>query len=252
MAKRLVMMRPVPPASLSVVQNFANSANALTPDPKEVATIAAATTGIVDLDFGAVRSFDTMFAGYLSSNIGAVTLQYGLATAFESTAVFGLGAQASELVVPDYHRPFVAAAPFNARYLRFSFTVPAGAPGTVGVLAGGLSVQPFWGHEFGSGRPIEDTGIVERLFSGGFGIYDGVRVGGYQWSFGDLSDAELAKLYALARDRGQTRSILVIEDPDQTDGLNERTHWSLFDRLEAYERQVPGASRYAFKVRDWA
>lgn len=250
MAKRLCMIRPLP-FTITASSNIANVANVLTPDPKEVATITAGLTATIDIDLGAIMNIDTGFAGYLSANITNLSIQYGTVSPTTTYLATPFGGQNSALVSPDYHRPYVAAAPVSARYMRFGLVSPTVA-GTVGIIAAGLAVQPAWGHEFGAGRPIEDTGSVDRLFSGGFGIYEGVRVGGYQWSFGDLSDAEVASLYALARDRGQTRSVLIIEDPDQTDGLNERTHWSLFDRLEAYERQVPGASRYAFKVRDWA
>lgn len=254
MAKRLCMVRPLPftiTGAFGGPTGYTNQANLLTADPKEVATLAADAVAILDIDLGAAKSVDTFYAGFLSANIGNVDIYYGTSTSTDTLLVSGVAHQSSELYDVVRHRPYVAAAPVTARYIRFNMT-PAGAAGTLGVIGVGLAVQPTWGHEFGAGRPVEDTGVVDRLFSGGFGIYEGVRVGGYQWTFGDLSDAELAKLYALAKDRGTTRSILVVEDPDQTDGLNERVHWSLFDRLEPYERQVPGASRYAFKVRDWA
>lgn len=250
MAGRLAMIRPLP-FTISGSFGATNTQNLLTPDPKEVATFVTGATRTVDIDLGAAVSVDSFYAGFVGGGATQLRMRGGLAAANEFLIVNAVVPQSSTRVVPDIHLPYVADAPVTARYLRFEIT-PGATDATVGVIAAGLSVQPTWGHEFGAGRPIEDTGTAERLFSGGFGIYEGVRVGGYQWSFGDLSDAEVQALYALANDRGMTRSVLVIEDPTQSAGLNERVHWSLFDRLEAYERQVPGASRYAFKVRDWA
>lgn len=250
MARIISIVRPLP-YSLAGSSNMGTTNNLLTPDPKETASVTAASAGALDIDLGAVFSLDTIFVGYASSNLGALTVTYGTTVPTTSTLVTSLASQSSSLVVPDYHRPFVNTTPFSARYLRFSFA-SAAAKATFGILAVGLSVPLTWGHEFGSGRPIEDTGNVDRLFGGGFGIQEGVRVGGFQWTFGDLSDAEVEALFAVAKDLGNTRSVLVVEDPTQSSGLNERVHWGLFDRLEPYERQVPGASRYGFKVRDWA
>lgn len=252
MAKRLVMVRPLP-FTIASSANMTNSANLLTATPKEAATLANNTLPNVVLDLGASVSIDSFFIGYLSRPLDALSVLADNANPPTTVVQASFAPVAtSSLYTPVYHHPVVLAAPVTARYVKLSLDTAAGADTTAGVICVGKSVQPSWGHEYGSGRPIEDTGNVERLFDGGFGKYDGVVAGGYQWTFGDLSDAELTALFALAKDRGQTREILVIEDPDQTDGLNERTHWGIFDRLETYERQVPGASRYSFKVRDWA
>lgn len=251
MARKLAIVRPLP-FTIAGVQNITNSGNLLTPDPKEVATAAASVSCYVDIDLGSAQSIDTIFIGFVSSNFGTVIPTGGTVSVADFNLAGGsLPGQASVLVNPAYHRVNVESAPVTARYLRFNFSSVASVR-TLGVLAVGLSVPIIWGHEFGSGRPIEDTGSAERLFSGGFGIYDGVTAGGYQWTFGDLYDSEVEALYALQRDRGTTRSLLVIEDPTQSSGLNERTHWGLLDRLEVYERGLPGASKYALKVRDWA
>lgn len=247
----IAIVRPMP-LTLMAGAVAVNAANVLTADPKETATLGSgAGTYFFDFDLGSVQSIDTMFAGFVSPDVSQVGFRYGTVASTDTTLNGAVPTQASVMVNPTRHYLQVAAAPFNARYLRFQFTQPAGVAGTVGVVAAGKAFRPTWGHEFGAGRPIEDTGTAERLLSGGFGTYEGVCAGGYQWTFGDLSDAELEALYAIAMDRGNTRPVLVIEDPTQSSGLNERIHWSLFDRLEPYERQVPGASRYAFKVRDW-
>jgi hypothetical protein len=223
----------------------------LTPNPKESVVIGGAVADAnIDIDLGAVKSIDTLFLGYVSPGM-SLSMNYGVAGVGEASVPGGTYTlRASELFSPSYHLPVVLSAPISARYIRFLIATPAA--GFLGTIAAGLSFQATWGHEYGAGRPIEDTGSVERLKDGSFGIDEGVAVGGYQWTFGDLTDVEVQKLYAIARDRGQGKSVLVIEDPDQTDGLNERTHWGLFDKLEPYERLMPGASRYAFRIRDWA
>lgn len=245
MAKKLAIIRPLPIVTIS---GFANASRLLTPDPKEAMSMTAGAV-ILSLDLGVAQLVDTFFLGYVAAGT-TLGVTYGVAAHDEATAFNTSPIQGSELVSADCHLPFVIAAPVNARYVKFYIGSPAN--GKAGVIAVGKSFQANWGHEYGSGRPVEDTGSVERLLSGGFGINEGVRVGGYNWTFGDLDDSEVQKLYAISRDRGVTRSVLVIEDIDQTFGLNERTHWSLFGKLEAYERQVPGASRYSFTVRDWA
>jgi hypothetical protein len=248
---KLAMVRPIPMTLGSSSGGAVNAANLVTSDPKEAASYSAGTRPVFSFDFGSAQTFDTVFAGFLTPAV-AIDFYFGNTLGgAEAGAQNAVTPQASPLVDPDYHAAYVLAAPVTCRYFRIQTNAVPTAAGTIGILAAGLSIQPNWGQEFGAGRPIEDTGTAERLFSGGFGVYEGARVGGYQWTFGDLSDAEVQSLYALAMDRGTTRPVLIIEDPTQSSGLNERIHWGLFDRLEAYERQVPGASRYAFKVRDW-
>lgn len=245
---KLAIVRPFPLNALG--GTMPNVARLLTPDPKEAAIDAAGGARTIDIDLGLVRTFDTIFLGFLGSF--NFTLSYGSAGYAEVNLANTLRSDliAPELADPIRHAVAVLAAPVNGRYIRISGAFPAGF--TIGVLAVGLSFQAFWGHEWGAGRPVEDTGTAERLIGGGFGINEGVRVGGYQWTFGDLTDAETRQLYTIARDRGTTRSVLVVEDVDQSVGLHERVHWGLLDRLEAYERTHPGNTRWNLRVRDWA
>lgn len=122
----------------------------------------------------------------------------------------------------------------------------------MGVLACGLAFQTEYGEERGGGGIIEDTGTVERLFGGGFGIDEGVATTGYSWTFGDLQDAERRQLFQIVKRLRTTRSFLMVENPAQTDGLNERIHWGLFRKLEAYERIDPRNSKWSLSIWDWA
>lgn len=116
----------------------------------------------------------------------------------------------------------------------------------------GLAFQTEYGEERGGGGLIEDTGSVERLFGGGFGIDEGVATTGYSWTFGDLQDAERRQLFQIVKRLRTTRSFLMVENPAQTEGLNERIHWSLFRKLEAYERIDPKNSKWSLSCWDWA
>lgn len=108
-----------------------------------------------------------------------------------------------------------------------------------------------WGHEWGAGRPLDDTSAVERLPSGSFAIDQGVVTSGYQWTFGDLSDDERERLYDIHKAVGRHRSVLVIEDDDRTPGLYERMHWGLLAKLDTYARVDPTATTWNMQVADW-
>jgi hypothetical protein len=252
MAKRLAIVRPLPATISTVGANLTALTNLATPNPREAMSFTAAGGAwSFDLDLGALKTIDSLFLGYM---LAAQPITFDLGTTLGGAQVASIAVvpQASDLYDPRYHAVHVAAAPLaGVRYVRVKTPAAPIADGSAGAVAVGLAFQATWGHEYGAGRPLEDTGIAERLFDGSFGIQDGARIGGYQWTFGDLTDAEVSALWALVKDRGNTRSVLVIEDPDQIAGLNERTHWGLLDRLDAYERQLPGASRYSFKIRDW-
>jgi len=223
-----------------------------TPDPKEAVSVTGGDIGVA-VDFGQAVTLDSVYVGYhnakgAQSTSLVTTTGYGsgdVATVTGSYALAPLG-----LGFP-YHsfRRFPAT---TSRYWTQYFSRASGDAFYIGVLAFGMAFQPSLGHEYGSGRFVTDTGSVERLKSGGFGVDEGVTAGGWQWTMGDLTDLEIRQLYQLAKLRGSSRSLLVVEDPDQTDGLNERIHWGILDKLDPYERFAPGANRWAMKINDWA
>ncbi|MBA2717739.1 MAG: hypothetical protein H0U52_00660 [Chloroflexi bacterium] len=247
---KLMILRPYGLAASSVPAN-ANLSRVLTPDPKEAVFLTAGTHNI-NFDIGSVANVDTVFLGFTGSAAWSITYSVD---GVNYSQWPGNPALRSDLVSPYLWSPVrhalaVLANPVLARYVTISATVAADFP--IGLVVIGAKVQSFWGHEWGAGRPIEDTGTAERLFGGGFGINEGARVSGYQWTFGDLTDQEMLDLFALAKDRGTTRPVLVVEDPDQTVGLHERIHWGLLDRLDAYERTHLSNTRWNMRIRDWA
>lgn len=269
--KNLALVEPIPPVAIAGV-GATTPENLLTFNPKEIAIIPGAAPAVnLDIDLGGLVDIDTFFLGYLTP---LFPWQYAQNNTGPTVAVYtGVNAQGETLRVANnivffqtptgvanpIERHYFAqlAAPVTARYVRFNVNAQTsgGANGlhlNVGALAIGKAFTMTWGHEWGAGRPVEDTSEVERLFGGSFGINEGVTASGWQWNFGDLTDAETRELYALVRRRGISKTLLVVEDPEVTVGLNERCHWGLFDRLEPYERIAVGATRYGFRIRDWA
>jgi hypothetical protein len=254
--KQLLIAKPVDWSIMgAATAGGAGLDNLLTPDPKEAWITSNAAAQTVRALFAAPTTIDTAHLGFTDLPHGT-TVDFYTFTNADGTGEAALGSYAVDNPTGD-SRPrhaFAQGAPrANVRGIRATMTQPAARAAIVGVMSAGLALAPYWGHEYGAGRFVIDTGTKERLFGGGFGIQLGARAGGYQWTFGDLTEEEVEALYKLALDAGETASVLVIENPDTVEpGLNERVHWSIIDKIEAYERFAPGASRWAFKVLDWA
>jgi len=220
-----------------------------TPAPREAATTAGGARTI-DVDLGAVLSIDTIFLGWVDGAGDAGFTVTGGAGSYTTSEIGAMAPSPSRLASPRQHYVLVLDQPKAVRYVRLATAdLPACS---IGVIAVGLSIRPQWGHEYGGGRFVTDTGVVTRLADGGFGTARGARAGGWQWTLGDLDDAETDALYGLQLEYGQTDTVLVVEDPDQTAGLNERIHWGLLSRLEAYERQDTSKTKWSMRVDDWA
>jgi len=249
---RLRIVKPIPYTVTGGV--MVGAQRVATPSPKEAA-IAVGSYGnndiLVGLDFGADVQIDTLIVGYIVNSLPLLEIRYGA-----TTGVGGVIANVSAALgdgLPPYFYLVTLPTPVLARYIEIR-----PAPGTttapyftVGVVAAGLAVMPFYGREWGAGRTIDDASNVERLFGGGFGIDQGAITTGYQWTCGDLQPEEVVSLYRIARSVGVSRSILVIED-DDAPAVGERIHWGLFRKLEAYERLDPSNTRWSFQIWDWA
>jgi hypothetical protein len=246
----------VQPYRIAVVSGSGNLGLMATPDPKEAGVIAggSGSSGSLHLDMGVAVSVDTLFIGYHSATDGQQFAAYATGADYTDTSnpLVSTAILQQPGIGPPFHR-VDRFTPRTSRYFRIDFNSgPNGTGYYMGVVALGLAFQPTFGHEYGSGRLVTDTGASERLFGGGFGISEGTRAGGWQWTLGDLSDAETRALYRIALDRGNTRSLLVVENPDVTDGIIERIHWGLFAKLDAYERYAPNLTRWSLRIDDWA
>lgn len=240
----------VQPLTFTASGGMTNPARVALADPKEAAVNGTALANTLDLDLGSSQSIDSLLIGYARNGTGAsLTLSTGV-SAHGETSRGSIAPAQSDLTEPA-RQYFFQSAPFNARYLRIGIPAAIGTTFQIGVAVVGKAFFPTWGTEYGAGRLLLDTGTVERLFGGGFGIDPGTIVSGYQWTFGDLQNAEREALFNICKRLGSTRSVLVIEDADLTNGLHNRIHWGLFNKLEAYERLNPADTKWSFQISDW-
>ncbi len=240
----LTLMRARIPTAVSGSAN--GIANLMTPDPKEA---TSETASDFDVDFGESVTFDTVFVGHLSKGAD-------LGVALRTATSYGLGLVllAAPTVGPATarrrHAFLYLATPVTTRYFRLSLS----GTGTLsaGILAIGDSTQPAYGHEWGSGRLIRDMSEVTGLRGGGFGIERGSRAGGYQFTCGDLTDAEVDALYDMVEEVGESAPVVICRDPALTGAdLNNALHYGLLDRPEAYTREALGRNSWSFRVKDW-
>lgn len=255
--KNLLILQPMPIAAVATSRG-SGGANLLTPDPREVWMDTATGAVTLDLDLGQVRTINTIFLGYLQPAAAAATWAITGGTT-DYTSVFI--ATSAALRVPDVagRSPalshalwFGEATTASVRYVRLTVTQPAGSsPLSAGVVMVGRSFTPSWGHEWGSGRRPIDTGSVTALPDGGFAVVEGVRKSSWAWTLGDLTDDEVDTLFEISLDRGESRPLLVVEDPDRTAGLRRRVHYGIFRQFREYERASKGRSRWELRIEDW-
>ncbi|MEO7469622.1 MAG: hypothetical protein ABIV36_21635 [Sphingobium limneticum] len=233
-------------------------ANLLTADPREVwLDSAVGSPASIDIDLGSGRVIDTVFLGCLFNVDRAATW----------TITGGLAGYAEQVIqpvqamrVPDRTsalRTMSHALWFGGeqlvRYLRVTIVQPAGAsPLSIGALVVGDGFQPRLNKEWGAGRGVKDTGVVTRLASGGVAVVDGVRYGTYGWTLGDLSVDEADALYEMQLAVGESRPMLVVEDPDRTAGLRNRIHYGALTGLRAFERRNVRQTSWQLSFEDWA
>lgn len=253
----MLILRPVDIAAIAVSRG-SGAANLLSPSPKEVwVDNAVGTAATIDVDFGSMVVIDTVFLG---SIIGpALAARWTITGGLAGYAEFTIKAD-GPLRVPD--RPGRVAPNTHAfwhggeqlvRYLRVSVTQPAGsAPLAIGAIMAGDAWQPTFNQEWGAGRGVKDTGSVSRLPSGDFVSVEGARYATYKWTLGDLTEDEADWLHDLAMDRGESRVVLVVEDPDWTSGLRARLHYGLLTGLRPNERRNPAQTRWDCQIEDWA
>ena len=252
----MLILAPAPISALAVSRG-SGGANLLAADPKEAWVDAAVGTAAnIDIDFGAAIPVDTVFLGHVSPpDAGATWTITGGVAGYTTTTLKAAGAlRAVDAAgqAPTLSHAFWTGASATVRYLRLSVTQPAGQPVlSAGVVMAGSAWVPTWNHEWGSGRRVIDTGKATALPGGGFGVAEGARKAAWSWVLGDLTDAEVDVLYALQLDRGETRPLLVAEDPAATTGQRHRLHYGLLAGLRAYERRNPAQTRWEFTLEEW-
>lgn len=251
----LLIMAGAPIAALAVSRGD-GAEDLLSYDPKEVwLDSAVGSAAHINIDFGIVRPIDTVFLGHvLPPAEGATWTITGGPAGYTDVTLKAAGAlRAADRpgLLPAMSHAFWTGDAAMIRYLRLSVVQPAGAPLSAGTILAGSAFVPTWNKEWGSGRRVIDTGTATALPSGGFAMVDGARKGSYSFTLGDLTDEEVDWLYALQLDVGETRPVLVVEDPDATAGQLYRIHYGRFAGLRAYERRNPEQTRWEITVEDW-
>lgn len=246
----LDLCRFLSPSTISTA-GFTNEANAGSVDPKEVAvdSVGGINRDLI-LEFSGGVVIDSAFLGAVSAD---VEVQLSADTTDDSLYDT---AYATKLAASHKR---TAEAPFSYYWqlagdtvyrLRFRFvSIPAGF--NVGLARAAETFSPTYGHEWGAGRSLVDTGAATRNKAGGFGIEPGAIAGAWDWTLGDLTDEEVEELYDILRRIGATNPCLVVEDPAETNHLDARIHYGLFQRLEKYERRSVGITRWSLKIEEW-
>jgi hypothetical protein len=264
----LLILRPAAVAAISSSRG-SNVGRLLGGDPREVwRDNAVGTTTTLSLDLGTVQPVDTLFLGYTNAGDGAILSVLSGVDAPDETGWSGGVMPAPYTIPEDPRHGFVWRSrlvdhpqagrirvpdPIQARYITARVRQPVGNdPLYAGALAVGAAFQPVFGREYGGGRTPVETGSRERLASGSFGVSPGNVKGSWDWTMGDLTADEVDALWRMAKRLGETRSVLVVEDPDVTPGLAERLHWGMFDKLQPYSRLDPALTRWSFRIEDWA
>ena len=251
----ILIMGPTAISALVVSRGF-GGATRRTADPKEVGTDSGGGSAVnIDIDLGSSQSINTVFLGSIlgATGTGTWTITGGTG-AYTTTTLKASGALRANDAAgqsPAVSHGFWTGTAATVRYLRLSLNQPTGTPLQAGNVMVGSAFQPTWNKEWGSGRQVIDTGSATRLPGGGFATVEGARAGSYRWTLGDLTDAEVDTLYALQMDRGETRPVLVVEDPAATTGLRNRIHYGRFTGLRAYERRNPKQTRWDFSMEEW-
>jgi hypothetical protein len=254
---KLLILAPAAIASVAASRG-AGAGNLLSPSPKEVwQDSAAGSPATLDLDLGELTGVDTVFLGHVTPPAaGSSWTITGGVTGYAELTLKAAGAlravDAAGRVPATSHALWTGPAA-AVRYLRISVTQPAGeAPLAAGVVMAGAAFVPIFNQEWGAGRRPIDLSSVTQLPDGGFAVVEGARKRAYAWTLGDLSSAEVDRLDAMFEDRGESRPVLVVEDPAATVGQRNRIHYGLFRGLRAFERRNPAQTRWEMSMEEWA
>lgn len=252
MAGKLNVVELFKAAAVASSSAEASAQNLLTDDPKEVFTASGAGPRNIFLDLGSAVTVDSFYVGY--SNALAGTMRPFTVTNLAGAGPVALNpavvVRAADAKTERASRLVRLAAPVTSRYFQFALESNVAA-WQVGQVRVGLAFEAEWDREWGSGRRPVDTGRSTALLGGGFGTQDGVRKGAYSWTFGDLTEEEVERLWAIYLRRGTTNPVLVNEWDGATVGANEKLHYGLFQRLDAFERREPNATKWAMELEEW-
>ena len=253
----LLIVPPLPVVGISCSRGIAPQ-NMLTDDPKEVwADDAVGPQAVAFLvDLGTPQLIDTVFLGAVRPPVAEAqwTVTGGLSEVSQTIVIRDW----SPLRVPDVPgwAPLTSCALWfgtavTARFLRIQIVQPTGAPLSIGRVVIGRAFTPALGHEWGGGRRPIDLGVASPLSSGGFGVVEGARKRSMGWTFGDLTRDETDQLDMIALAHGDTKPLLIVDDPRPTPSLWLRTMYGKFERWRPFERRNHAQTRWELGFEEW-
>jgi len=252
----ILILSPLSVSSVSASRG-SGAANLLTRPAKEVWMDSAVGSEVVlTVDFGSAVTIDTVYLGYVQPPAAGAVWSISGGTVGPDQAVIkasgALRAVDSASRAPARTHALWTGSETVVRYLNIRITQPAGnAPLSIGILMAGRAWRPQFNMEFGNGRRVIDLGVATQLADGGFSIASGARKRSFNWTLGDLSEAETMALEELLLDHGQTVPLLVCSDPAATVGQRNRIHYGLFTNLKAFTRDDPEKTKWAFEFEEW-
>lgn len=221
-----------------------------TPSPREIWVAPGAGSCAIDVDLGTPRLFDSIYLGNTNAQADAVWYAVSIGAVGGAVTDTILPPQPMQLAggIRQRHPCFARfAAPVTHRFLRVVVEQPITALEIGNLIVGMALDEPY---AFGSGRSPVDTSRVVSLQDGGFGVDRGVVKVALQWRFPDLSAASLARLWAIAEDRGESAPLVVVEGPDYPP-VATSVHYGLFRRFESFEREDAAATKWALSLEEW-
>jgi hypothetical protein len=244
----LILVEPMAIAAVSASAGT-GAANLATLDPKERWSAASSTNPVtIDIDLGMPRAFDTV--GFVDTiYLAGIALDGGAAHDVPLLANTPLGVTGAP---PTGRGHFVKRLPAVTvqQHLRVTFT-PSGAVPSAGRIIVGRAVETTHDQEYDGGRRPGSTGTAERLRGGGFGIQRGASFATVSWTWGDLSDAELAAIWAVTQGVGGELPLLVAENAEADSYFARGVCYGRFSRFERYNRREGAKSRWAFELEQW-
>lgn len=226
------------------------AANLQTPSPREIWVAPGPGAQSIDIDLSVAQDVDSFYLGSTNARADAVWTIQSIAAIGGAATATHVNAQPIRLAnnIRARFPAFVRLpAPVNGRYFRVIVNQPA-TPMQIGVLVAALALE--WPYAFGGGRVPIDTSGVADLRDGGFGVDEGVVKTQFQWRFVDLDKLTLAKLWAIAEERGEHKPLVVVEGPDYPPDAPS-VHYGIFRKFEPYEREDAAATKWALTVLEW-
>lgn len=246
-------------------------ANMLNPQPKVVMQTNAGGNPFetyFEIYLGGDVTFDTLAVLFTNMSSAAKWKAYGFTAASGGPApgaesagalILGFGGYVNFGVTPTAQLPrrhaIKVGNPTTVCWVRiyvidYAATNPEGLTRIGNVLIGNR-LQPAWNYESGGGRRIDDRSTMRELPGGELGGMRAAKVPIIRTTWGDLTEAELLRLWDLLNEVGESEPVLLVEDPDETTGQQERLYYGTLIGLDFWERGDSDKSRIELRLRAW-